>query len=456
MLDFVNRYILGIAVPVMLICAGIFYAVRLKCFHITKPVRIIKAMTAKQSKDGVSPFRAVTLALAGTLGVGNIVGVSAAIYMGGFGSIFWMWVSALCAMLLKYAEIVLAMRHRRYDANGMPHGAAMFYIRDFFSSHGLEKAGKITAAIFAVFCIMNALTMGSVIQVNAVAGAFEGVTGIPPLLTGGVLAFLSAIIITRGTEAMSRFTEKLVPLMSLGYILISVAVMIIKSDEIMPAFGGIFRDAFSGDAAVGGVSGFIMSRALRYGTMRGLISNEAGCGTAPTAHAASNSKSAAEQGFWGIFEVFVDTILLCTMTALVIIVSYPEVSANGDNFIMMTISAYSCVLGSAAAYFLCAAVLCFAFATVICWAHYGIESAKYFSDKKYMRTGFIILYVASVLYGAFAKQGIIWQAADLAIGVMTVINVAVICFMSGEVKRETEIYFGIGSGGGTKRRRGRF
>ncbi len=443
MLAFANKYIFGSAVPIMLVLAGIYYTVILRGFHLRKIGLLVRVMTRKQDKkeDGVSPFRALTLALAGTLGVGNIVGVSAAIYLGGFGAIFWMWVSAFCAMILKYAEIVLAMNHRKFDKNGRPHGSAMLYIKDFFSSIGLRRLAKYIPIVFAVLCIVNSISMGSMIQINAVTSSFDSVFGIPPLVIGIVLSVLVLVIISSGSDGISRFTEMLVPLMSLGYIILSLAVIFLRRDELSNALNSIFESAFSSASATGGILGFLLSRSLRYGTMRGLVSNEAGCGTAPSAHATSNSQSAVEQGFLGIFEVFVDTIVLCTMTAIVVIISYPSVSHLGNNFIMMTISAYSAVLGDFAKYFLTISVLCFAFATVICWAHYGMESVGYLSDRKGVRGAFIIIYSLSVVAGATINSDFIWECADFAIGAMTLINVIVICFMSKEVRNYTELYF---------------
>ena len=438
---FLNKYVFGTAVPIMLVIAGIYYFFLLRGFHITRAATVIKTMLKKQNKGGISPFKAVSLALAGTLGVGNIVGVSAAIYLGGFGAIFWMWISAICAMLLKYAEIVLAMKYRVYNENGEPSGSAMHYIRAYFNSIGLSGSGKIIALIFAVFCVINALTMGNMIQINAITRSFESIFSVSPLLLGIGIAILVFIVISKGVGAISKLTEKLVPVMSTGYVVLSVAVMILKADMLGDAFYKIFASAFSFDAAFGGITGFIFSKALRYGTMRGLISNEAGCGTAPTAHAVSNARIPAEQGFWGIFEVFIDTIVLCTMTAIVVVISYPQVSHYGNNFIMMTISAYSNVLGDFAKYFLVIAVLCFAFATVICWAHYGLECTNYLSKKIYMKKIFVWIYSIAVICGALFEADWIWEFADLAIGAMTFINVIVICLMSNEVKRETALYF---------------
>lgn len=440
MVEFINKYLFGTAVPVLLISAGIFYAIRLRFFHIIHPIRILKALTRKNTASGISPFKAVTLALAGTLGVGNIVGVSAAIGLGGFGAIFWMWVSALCAMLLKYAEIFLAVKHRRYDTNGRPHGSAMYYICDLFSAHSLPKLGNLLALVFSLLYILNAVSMGSMIQANAISESMEGVFGLPPIICGVTVALICAVLIFKGTNSIAKFTEILVPLMSIGYIIISVFVLFVKRDELAGAFSSILKDAFTKDSALGGIFGFALSRAVRFGTMRGLVSNEAGCGTAPTAHASSNTHSAVEQGFWGIFEVFVDTIVLCTMTALVIIVSFEELRYRGS-WIMLTIDAYSTVLGNTASVFLAVATASFGFATIVCWAHYGIESVYYLSPKKIWKQTFVGIYCISVFMGFLSAPEEIWTVADMAIGGMTIINVSVICLMSREVSDETSDYF---------------
>jgi AGCS family alanine or glycine:cation symporter len=442
MLELINRYILGAAVPFLLIAGGIFFCFKLRVFFLRYPKRLISALTERQAGEGTSPFRALTLALAGTLGVGNIVGVSAAIFMGGFGAVFWMWVSALCAMVLKYAEIVLAMRHRRYGKDGKGHGAAMYYIKECFSSRGMKRAGVFLAGVFAIFCIINSITMGSVIQANAVVGALDGVFSVPPAVTGAALAAVAFFLVRKGGEGMSRFTEKLVPVMTLGYVILSLAVLILRAEYVGEAFLKIFEDAFSFEAGVFGVGGFFLSKAVRYGTMRGLVSNEAGCGTAPAAHAVSDCKEPARQGVFGIFEVFVDTILLCTLTALVVIISYGEVAHFGENFIMMTIGAYEAVLGSFASYFMSIAVLCFGFATIICWAHYGIESVDYLTQRRFAKPVFIGAYCLSVFVGAFAASEWIWQSADLAIGVMTLINVPVLFLSRAEIKAETDRFWG--------------
>lgn len=441
MLEFINKYLFGTAVPVLLILSGIYFCFKLRFFHFRRFGKIVKVLTKRSDTGGTSPLKAVSLALAGTLGVGNIVGVSAAIAMGGFGAVFWMWISALCAMLLKYAEIVLAMLYRSFDRDGSPHGSAMYYIKGCFDKLKLKRTGSVLAACFALLCLLNSLTMGSTVQMNAVGGALAGVFGIPPALSCGVLALITLGVLLLGTKGILNFTEKLVPIMTFGYIILSVAVFVMRADRLDDAFIIIFKNAFSGEAAVSGIGGFLLSGALRYGVMRGIVSNEAGCGTAPAAHAVSSCKEPAEQGVWGIFEVFADTLVLCTMTALVVIIGYDGAIVHSGDFMMMTIAAYASVLGKYASVFLAVSVLFFGFATVLCWAHYGMECATYFSRRPIMRKAFIATYCAAVFAGAFISSDTMWQATDLAVGGMTLINLCALLVMSGEIKRETLEFF---------------
>jgi len=443
MLEFVNKYLIGTSVPALLIFAGIFYIVKLKGRPLKTPIKMIKTMLTPNEgeENGISPFRSVTMALAGTLGVGNIVGVAGAISLGGFGAVFWMWMSALAAMILKYAEITLAVAHRP-NSRGENHGGAMYYIKDYFTQKGKLKIGKALACLFAVLCVTVSLGMGCVVQVNAVSSSFKGVFNVPTWICGAVLTVMTAAVVTKGAKGISRLTELLVPFMSLGYIAMSVAVMIICRDRLPEAIERIFSDAFTVRSSVGGIFGFLFSDAIRYGTMRGLLSNEAGWGTAPLAHAASSTKEPAKQGTWGIFEVFVDTIILCTMTAVVIIVNYDDACAYASDGIMMTVKAYSATLGKSAEYFLCAAVLLFAYATVICWAHYGVECVSYiFKNKKFYARIFYIVFCVFVFIGAIVAPEAVWTVVDFSIGSMTLINVLVVCFMSGEVRMLTDRLF---------------
>lgn len=427
----------GGAIPVLLTLAGVFFLLYLRGGPFRSPRRMLRALLHR-SGSGVSPFRAVTLALAGTLGVGNIVGVANALWLGGAGALFWMWVSALLAMLLKYAEILLAVAHRRTAPNGSHSGGAVQYIRDRFPS----RAGALLAALFGSLTVLDALSMGCVIQVNAVASALHGTLGVPLPAAGALLLLLALPVILRSSRAVSALTEYLVPIMSLGYLVLSVAVLVIRRDALGGALVSVFREAFHPTSAAGGVLGFLTSRSLCIGTMRGLLSNEAGCGTAPTAHACAATDSPASQGVWGIFEVFADTILLCTVTALVILVSFPSVRAWGDDAVMMTISAYTGVLGPWAKWFFCAAVFCFGYATVICWAGYGREAIRSLTHRRLPLALYLLAFAVCIPVGAMLAPSAIWSAADFAIASMTAINLFVLLACRKEIRDETTRVFG--------------
>ena len=443
MLEFINDNIISVITPIMLLLAGLYFSFKLNFFYIRHPIKMIRSMLSKPKNSGISPFRAVTLALAGTLGVGNIAGVASSIAIGGFGSVFWMWVSAAVAMVLKYAEIVLAIRHRRREEDGY-RGGASYYILDFFSAKSKGAFGKILGGVFALLCIVNAVTMGCVIQSNAISTSFEGVASMPSWIIGAIIAILCAIVISGNAKWVSAFSEKTVPIMTAGYILLSVAVIAARWELLDDAIAVIFKDALTFNSAAGGIIGFAISRGMRAGCMRGLMSNEAGCGTAPTAHAAAECDSPAAQGCWGIFEVFVDTILLCTLTALVIIVSVMSggnAMAFASDPMMMAIKAFSSVLGGWSEYYMVISVLLFAFATIVCWAHYGKESITFLTKRPSFSALYVILYSLFVFVGAMTAPKSAWLAADLALGTMTIINLAILFLMRKEIKIETDRFF---------------
>ena len=423
----------GGLIPPMLLLVGVFFLVYLKGYPWRASRRMLSAM-----RDGgagkTSPFRAMMLALAGTLGVGNIVGVANAIAIGGAGAVFWMWASALFAMLLKYVEILLAVSHRRTDKKGGFFGGVVYYIRDCFLARRWGRLAAVVPVVFAILMVMDALSMGCVIQVRAVGETLEEVVGIPTVYSGVLLVMFTLPLLARGTKGISALTEYLVPIMSVGYIILSVAVLILRRDALGSVLLSICRDAFAPESAVGGVSGFLLSRALRVGTMRGLLSNEGGCGTAPTAHAAADAKSPAHQGVWGIFEVFVDTIVLCTATAFVILVSGVDTTSGG---VMTTVNAYSSVLGGFASWFFSVAVFCFGYATLLCWGSYGMESVRFLSKKKRWRALYMLVFGLCVLFGVRGAPEAIWNIADFSIAAMTAINLCVLLLLRREVREET-------------------
>lgn len=432
----------GGLIPIFLFLCGLFFFIYLKGEPFRSPCGMLTSMHGSVGTDGISPFRAVMQALAGTLGVGNLVGVANAIALGGAGALFWMWIAAVIAMVLKYAEILLAVAHRRIGRHGERFGGAVYYIKDCFCSKGFFRIASLVSVAFAGLMLLNAFSMGCVIQVNAVSAAWTGVLSIPPWGCALFLLGCAIPVFVRGSRGISALTEYLVPMMTCGYVLMSVAVLILRREALGAAFDRIFREAFQPMAAFGGVLGVGLSRALRVGTMRGLLSNEAGCGTAPTAHAAAAAKTPADQGIWGIFEVFVDTILLCTVTGLVILVSYSEVEMFADNSVMMVVRAYSAVLGGVSEWFLCAAIFLFGYATLICWSGYGLENLRFLSSKKRWRVLYYIAFSVCMVVGSFVAPSQVWEVADFAIASLTTINLTVLVLMRKEIRTETMAWKG--------------
>ena len=426
------------AVPIFLFGAGIFYLFRLRGFYLLHPIRCARLLMTKTGSGGISPFRALTVALAGTLGVGNIVGVASALYLGGAGAVLWMLLSALVAMVLKYAEITLALRHRTLSPAGEATGGAPYYMEAGLKQAGFSRAGKLLAAVFALLCLVNALTMGSLLQVNAVAGSMEEAFSIPPLVTGVAVAILSIIVVCGGAKRISALTEALVPFMTVGFLAVCAAVLILRRERIPDALAEIWRDAWHPMSAGAGIFGFLTSRGIRMGVMRGLISNEAGCGTAPMAHVAADTDLPARQGLFGLVEVFVDTVLLCTITALCILVSDSGPAAYGEDAVRTAQAAFSSVLGTWAGWFFALSILLFGVATVICWAHYGMTCVRYLTIRKSAGVVYVVLLAASLVAGSLAAPTLAWGLADAAIAVMTILNLCTLLLMHKEVEMETD------------------
>ncbi|MBE6690843.1 MAG: alanine:cation symporter family protein [Ruminococcaceae bacterium] len=431
----------GVILPIFLMGAGLWFFIRCGFLIFLHPRRLYATLFGEPG-ERKSALGALTVALAGTLGVGNIAGVATAILLGGPGAVFWMWVSASLAMLLKYAEILLAMRTKAYDAAGSPHGGAMYYIKE--SIRG--KAGGGLAALFAVLCLFCAFTLGGVIQSSAAAEAMAGVFRLPPLAVGLGMGFAAALIVGKGGGQVERACNLLVPFVCLLFTVAALAVLILRRELLPAAFSAIFKGAFQPLSAGAGVLGFLTSKALRYGVARGLVSNEAGCGTAPIAHAAAKTESPAAQGVWGILEVFVDTILLCTLTALVILVS--GVPLAGEGGVMLAVDAFAAVLGGIAPPVLALSVLLFAFATVLCWSHYGVECLYYLTGKPRAGKWMMPLVLAASVVGAVTAPALLWELTDLVVALMAVLNITALLIQRRAVVAETKRYFG-GTGAAT-------
>ncbi|MBQ4067139.1 MAG: amino acid carrier protein, partial [Clostridia bacterium] len=373
--------------------------------------------------SGISPGRALSQALAGTLGVGNMTGVATAICQGGPGAVFWMWVSALVAMSIKYFEVGLAVKTRVSGKDGYS-GGAMYYIKEIFSGRSPLIASAF-AGLFALLCIANAWLTGTVIQINSAAAAFPS---LPPLLVGCICAvFAFPVFLGRGKRA-SSVTLGLIPPLCALYILLSLIIIIPSLPRLPDVFADILQGAFSVRAAGGGVGGYLFVRAIRFGTTRGILSNEAGSGTSPTAHAEANTKSPHDQGCFGIFEVFADTVVLCTLTALVILLS--DGCALGLSGISLTLYAFSAGAGPGAGVCIAVSALLFAYATVLSQVHYGSVALKFLTKSKAADVIYVILSTGFIILGSVISEGIMWQTADLCISLMTSLNV--ICLLFAE------------------------
>ncbi len=427
-----DEAVCGVLLPVALFGVSLFFLCRMRWFYILHPIQTVKALFGNRKKEGISPFRATTLALAGTLGVGNIVGVASAIVMGGAGAVFWMVAGAIAAAILKYAEIVLAVRHRRTDRNGQHYGGAMYYIYDILQKKGFWRTAVICSVLFTLFCLLNSFTMGCVIQVNAVSHAMEGVVGVPLVCTGTVLAIFGLLFVGRGAQTVSSLTEKTVPFMTVAFFLLSLVAIFCRAERMGEVFRLILHDAF---VSADGVP-FFLGGAVHYGMMRGLLSNEAGCGTAPLAHAAANTETPSKQGLWGIFEVMVDTVLLCTVTALVILAEPDAVALYADNPMMLTVYAYTSILGDFAGWFLTVAVVLFGTSTLICWGHYGLQCLRPLTAARKgnrRKCIYIILYALCAFWGAIGAPDAVWFLADFALAGMTLINLPILLLSHREI-----------------------
>ena len=423
----IAQWLSGGVMPLWMMGAGAFFACTVGSRLLLHPKRCREAL----GNGGKSSLRALSVALAGTLGVGNIAGVATAIVLGGAGAVFWMWMSALLAMMLKYAEIVLAVRHRCADSNGRSHGGAMYYIKVAFG----RKLGGGVAALFALLCLCCSIMLGGVIQSAAAAEAMEAVFDLPPLLVGGAMGVVAALILMKGSARVEGACTALVPFVCLLFTVASVAVLWLRREMLPAAFGEILKGAFDFGSCGAGVLGFFTSKAVRYGVARGVVSNEAGCGTAPIAHAAAEGKSPAAQGLWGVLEVFVDTVLLCTLTALVIMVSGVPMAGEGGT--ALAIAAYSAVLGPIAAPILALSVLFFAFATVLCWSHYGVECLFYLTNNPKTANRMLPAVLLSCVAGAVVAPGILWELTDVILALMAVLNITALLILRRSVAEET-------------------
>lgn len=436
-LNTIDTFVWGPPLMLLLIGTGVWLTIRLGLLQVMKLPKALKLIfTARSSGSGdVSSFQALCTALAATVGTGNIVGVATAIKTGGPGALFWMWLAAFFGMATKYAEGVLAVKYRTVDENGNASGGPMYYIEQ-----GLGKSFKPLAVMFAIFGVMTAcLGSGTFTQVNAITSITNVSFGIPVIYTAVVLTALVTIVTIGGLQSIAKVASKIVPFMAALYIVSTVSVLIFYADVLPSAIKLVIDSAFNPTAAAGGFLGASVMLAMRSGVARGIFSNEAGLGSAPIVAAAAKTKWPAEQGLVSMTGTFIDTIIICTMTGLTLIVSGVW---NGDaNGAAMTEAAFASAFPILAKYILTIGLVLFAFTTIIGWNYYGERCVEYLFGVKGIKP-YRFLFIGLVAVGAFLKLEMIWIIADIVNGLMAVPNLIALLGLSGVVVAETKAYFG--------------
>lgn len=442
-LEKVNAVVWGIPALLGILGIGLYLSIRTRFVQLRLFPKALRAfwrtLTGKGEQDeGVSPFQALCTALAATVGTGNLAGVAGAIAIGGPGAVFWMWVSAILGMVTKFAEATLSVRFRERNSAGEWVGGPMYMIRN-----GMGKRWHWLAVVYCFFGVVAAFGVGNATQVNTVIGgvnqAISALGGqesaMGNLLMGIVLAILICGILLGGMKKIGTMAEKLVPLASVCYLLLGLGVLIARAQHLPNAFASIITGAFTPQAATGGAVGS-MFVGLRIGVSRGVFTNEAGMGTAGIAHAAARVKHPCQQGLMGIMEVFLDTIVICTMTALVILVSDVAIPYGEDVGVVLTTQAFSSVYGGWVSILIAAALCCFAVATVLGWGLYGARCAQFlFGDGVWKR--FVLLQGGAVIVGAVLKTGTVWLLSETVNGLMAIPNLIALAALAPELWRLT-------------------
>ncbi|MBR2974641.1 MAG: sodium:alanine symporter family protein [Clostridia bacterium] len=450
-LNFVYNNILSILMIVLLITGGAFLTIKTQAlqfrrfgysFRSTLGTLFDKSLHTKQ-KGSVSPFQAVTTALAGTIGTGSIAGIATALVAGGPGAVFWMWISALLGMITKYSEIVLSVHYREKNQAGEWVGGPMYYIKK-----GLKS--KWLAFTFALFAMIACFGIGNTTQSNAISGVIQSSLNVPTWITGLVTMAIVALVTLGGIKRIASVNEKIVPAMAIFYILCAIVVLVIKFDKIPQAFALIFKEAFNLKSAFGGVAGYGILTAMRFGVGRGVFTNEAGLGSAPIAHSATSETDPVKQGWWGMFEVFVTTIIICTISALVILTSdaYAGIYQAVDmaptlNGAALSSKAFNEAIPHVGEYGVAIATVFFSLSTILGWAYYGEVCVGYIFSKHRKVSVLIyrLVFVAFIFLGAVAKIEIVWLVADCCNVLMAVPNLVALFALAGMVKKLTDKHF---------------
>ena len=447
----VNDFIWGVPAMICIIGVGLYLSCRTHFIQIRKfpyaiKVTIGRIFRKKEASDGaMTPFQAVCTALASTVGTGNIAGVAGAIALGGPGSIFWMWISALLGMCTKFSEVTLAVHFRQRNEEGDLVGGPMYYIKN-----GLAKHWHWLAYLFAAFSVLTVFGTGNATQVNTITTAIDSAllnygvisdssVSTLNLILGIILAILVGLVLLGGIKRIGKVTEKLVPFMSLFYILLSLGVILLNIDRVPGVFASIIDGAFHPGAVTGGIVGSLFM-SMKKGVARGIFSNEAGLGTGSIAHACADTQKPVKQGFFGIFEVFTDTIVICTMTALVILCSGIPVGYGSAAGAELTIAGFTATYGNWVSIFTAVALCCFAFSTIIGWGLYGARCIEFLLSSRVIRP-FMVVYSLVAILGATVDLGFLWSIAETFNGLMSIPNLIALFLLSGTVVKLVKEYF---------------
>lgn len=447
----VNNFVWGIPAIICIIGVGLYLSIRtgfiqVRKFPLAMKQTIGKVFEKKEAKHGaMTPFQAVCTALSATVGTGNIAGVAGAIAIGGPGAVFWMWVSAFLGMCTKFSEVTLAVHFREKNEKGEYVGGPMYYIKN-----GLGKKWKWLAILFSIFGVFTVFGTGNATQVNTIATAInsallnynlinESNVVVSNWIIGIVIMILVACVLLGGIKRIGKVTEKLVPFMAILYIILAVGVVLLNIKNVPDVFADIFYGAFHPAAVTGGVVGSFFT-SMTKGVSRGIFSNEAGLGTGSIAHACADTGKPVEQGFFGIFEVFADTIIICTLTALVILCSDVPVAFGEAAGAELTISGFTSTYGNWISIFTAVAMCCFAFSTIIGWGLYGARCAEFIFSTKIVKP-FMVVYSLVAIVGATIDLGLVWSIAETFNGLMVIPNLIAVLLLSGTVFKLVKEYF---------------
>lgn len=447
--DAVNSVVWGVPMLILIIGTGIYFSCRLGFFQLTRFKHVLQMTIFSafgKNKNGksreeksISQFQAMSTALAATIGTGNIAGVATALTVGGPGAVFWMWVSAFFGMMTSFAENVLGVYYRKKNSDGEWAGGAMYYIGEGLKEKKIVKHfAKPLSVLFAFFCAFASFGIGNMSQVNAIAVSLENSFNIPPVAVGIVIAVIVGFILLGGVKRIGAVAEKIVPFMAIIYIILTLSVVVINIESIPSVFSSIFRNAFGLSAIGGGISGAVVKNAITMGFKRGVFSNEAGLGSAVIVNSVSDVKEPVQQGMWGIFEVFFDTIVVCTLTAFTVLSTGVLETSKHEGSALVS-DAFSGVFGEYAGMILSVSITLFAFTTILGWSFYGTKSVEYLFGKK-STVIYKIIFSLFIIAGATMNLSLVWEISDTLNALMAIPNLIGVLLLSGQVAKITKNY----------------